>query len=123
MSAMDFPLDQPVFKRLALIGVGNIGSSIARALRQAGNGAAHLAAFDRDPAVRARLLELGIVDSVHESAGEAVTGADGVVLCAPVGTYAGIMPEIVPLSGAGRGSDRYRIGENGGGARCRAAGT
>ena len=96
MSMTDLPLDEPVFKRLALIGVGNIGSSIARAVRQAGNAAAHLAAFDRNPAVRARLLELGIVDSVHDTAGEAVTGADGVVLCAPVGAYAGIMPEIAP---------------------------
>lgn len=96
MSMTDLPQDEPVFKRLALIGVGNIGSSIARAVRQAGNGAAHLAAFDRDPAVRARLLELGIVDSVHESAGEAVIGADGVVLCAPVGAYAAIMSEIAP---------------------------
>ena len=94
MIAADLPPDVPVFKRLALIGVGNIGSSIARALRQAGNGAAHLAAFDRNPAVRARLLELDIVDSVHDTAGEAVTGAECVVLCAPVGAYATIMSEI-----------------------------
>ena len=97
MSAADLPPDEPVFERLALIGVGNIGSSIARALRQAGNGAAHLAAFDRNPAVRARLLELGIVDSVYDTAGEAVTGADCVVLCAPVGAYASIMSEIAPF--------------------------
>lgn len=96
MSATDLAQGEPVFRRLALIGAGNIGSSIARAVRQAGNGAAHLAAFDRDPAVRARLLELGIVDSVHETAAEVVTGADVVVLCAPVGAYGAIMHEVAP---------------------------
>ena len=101
MTAVDLPLDEPVFERLALIGVGNIGSSIARAVRQAGNSAAHLAAFDQNPAVRARLLELGIVDSVHDAAGEAVTGADCVVLCAPVGAYVSIMSEIARYLGQG----------------------
>ena len=101
MTAVDLPLDEPVFERLALIGVGNIGSSIARAVRQAGNGAAHLAAFDQNPAVRARLLELDIVDSVHDAAREAVTGADCVVLCAPVGAYVSIMSEIARYLGQG----------------------
>lgn len=96
MSRDHFPQDKPVFQRLAVIGVGNLGSSVARAVRQAGNGAAHVAAFDRDPAVRARLLELGIVDSVHESAADAVKGADVVVLCSPVGTYRAIAEEIAP---------------------------
>ena len=101
MTTVDLPLDEPVFERLALIGVGNIGSSIARAVRQAGNSAAHLAAFDQNPAVRARLLELDIVDSVHDTAGEAVTGADCVVLCAPVGAYVSIMSEIARYLGQG----------------------
>lgn len=96
MSATKLPLDEPVFKRLAVIGAGNLGSSVIRAVRQAGNGAALVAAFDRDPAVRARLVELGIADSVHETAPEAVSGADVVVLCSPVGSYAAIVEEIAP---------------------------
>lgn len=96
MSTAQLPADRPVFARLALIGVGNIGSSIARAVQQAGNAAAHVAAFDRDPAVRARLEELGIVDSVHDSLAEVAKGADAVVLCAPVGAYAAIMEELAP---------------------------
>jgi len=96
MSKDGFPKDEPVFQRLAVIGCGNIGSSVVRAVRAAGNAAAHVAAFDRDPAVRARLLELGIVDSVHETAADAVEEADIVVLSSPVGTYRAIMEDIAP---------------------------
>ncbi|WP_420402724.1 prephenate/arogenate dehydrogenase family protein [Nisaea sp.] len=96
MTRDGFPKDEPLFRRLAVIGVGNLGSSVARAVRKAGNGVTHVAAYDRDPAVRARLQELGIVDSVHETAGDAVEGADIAVFCSPVGTYRAIMDEVAP---------------------------
>jgi cyclohexadieny/prephenate dehydrogenase len=96
MSESDFPKDKPVFRRLAVIGCGNIGSSVVRAVRAAGNGAAHVAVFDPDPAVRARVRELGIADSVHDGIVEVVEGADCVVLCSPVRTYGAITREIAP---------------------------
>lgn len=96
MSDSDFPKDQPIFQRLAVIGCGNIGSSVVRAVRAAGNGAAHVAVFDPAPEVRARVVELGIADSVHDTAIAAVEGADCVVLAAPVRTYGAITKEIAP---------------------------
>ncbi|UUX48160.1 prephenate/arogenate dehydrogenase family protein [Nisaea acidiphila] len=96
MSSDQFPQDEPLFRRLAVIGCGNIGSSVVRAVRAAGNGAAHVAVFDPDPEVRARVRELGIADSVQDSLAGAVEGADCVVLCSPVRTYGAITREMGP---------------------------
>ena len=72
------------FSRVAIIGLGLIGSSIARAVRQH-MPTVHLTAHDADPAVRARVIELGIVDDVADTPGAAVVDADLVMLCVPVG--------------------------------------
>jgi cyclohexadieny/prephenate dehydrogenase len=45
----------------------------------------HLTAYDADPAVRARVVELGIADDVTDTPGAAVIDADLVMLCVPVG--------------------------------------
>jgi cyclohexadieny/prephenate dehydrogenase len=68
-------------QRLAVIGCGLIGSSIVRAAR--GTGAAEIAVFDENPAVRERVRELGIADLVAETADAAVAGADLVIFAAP----------------------------------------
>lgn len=83
------------FNRVAIIGVGHIGSSIARGLRQHGL-ATQLVAFDASPEARARLADLGIVDEVAESATAAVQGADLVFLCMPVGAIGAVAAEIGP---------------------------
>lgn len=85
-----------IFDRLAIVGVGNIGSSIARALRRAAGAVGHVVGYDHSPEVRRRLGELGIVDSVAETLAAAVVDADCVVLCAPVGTYGGLVAELAP---------------------------
>ena len=72
------------FDTIALIGLGLIGSSIARAAREA-LPATRLHGHDQDPAVRARVAALGLVDVVAASAAEAAAGADLVILCVPVG--------------------------------------
>jgi cyclohexadieny/prephenate dehydrogenase len=72
------------FSRVTVIGLGLIGSSVARAVRQH-MPTVRLTAFDADPAVRARVDELGIVDDVADSAGAAVIDADLVMICVPVG--------------------------------------
>ncbi len=50
---------------------------------------------------RARVVELGIADRVEADAGEAVLGADCVILCAPVGAYAELAAAIAPSLRAG----------------------
>lgn len=87
---------EPVFRRLAVIGVGLIGGSVARAARERGNLAAEVVGYAHKEATRARVRELGIVDRVADTLEEAVAGADCTMLCAPVGAYAGIAEAIAP---------------------------
>jgi cyclohexadieny/prephenate dehydrogenase len=79
----------PLFARVALIGLGLIGSSLARVIRRE-ELAAHVAGSAPSQRTRDKALELGFVDSVHEAPAAAVEGADLVVLCSPLGTYAAI---------------------------------
>jgi cyclohexadieny/prephenate dehydrogenase len=83
----------PHFNRLALIGFGLIGGSIARAARAQGL-AGEIVATARSAKTRARVAELGIVDSVVKTNVEAVDGADLVILCIPVGACAAVAQEI-----------------------------
>ena len=85
----------PVFQRLTLIGLGLIGSSVARAARESG-AAAEIIACDASAEVLARVTELGIADRVEADAARAVIGADCVMLCAPVGALADIAAVIAP---------------------------
>ena len=78
------PLAKPMFARLAIIGAGLIGSSIARAVRRM-NLAGSIAIADASAEVCARVRELGLADAVFENAAHAVADADFVILCVPVG--------------------------------------
>jgi cyclohexadieny/prephenate dehydrogenase len=84
---------QPLYNRLALIGVGLIGSSIARAARAQG-AVRSIVATARSAATRRRVAELGIADQVVETSADAVEGADLVILCVPVGACGAIAAEI-----------------------------
>lgn len=75
---------QVPFQRIALIGLGLIGSSIARAVREA-MPAVELRGYDSDPEVRVRASQLGLVDILPDDAAAAVEGADLVIFCVPVG--------------------------------------
>ena len=86
---------EPVFQRLALIGIGLIGSSIALAARR-GHVVEHVAISSRTPATLRRAEELNLGDSYHADAAEAVRGADCVILCAPVGASGAIAAAIAP---------------------------
>lgn len=72
------------FSRVSIIGLGLIGSSIARAVRQ-NMPTVRLIGHDDDPAVRARVTAIDLVDDVADTAGAAVIDADLVILCVPVG--------------------------------------
>lgn len=76
--------DAPKFERVAIIGIGLIGSSLAHATRANGL-AQHVAGHDADPDIRARAEALGLVDSMHAELGGAVSGADLVIAATPVG--------------------------------------
>jgi cyclohexadieny/prephenate dehydrogenase len=86
-------LAAPVVERLAIIGLGLIGSSIARAARRM-NAARTIVAGDADSAVRQRVEELKIADVVAPSLAETVRDADLVILCVPVGANASVGAEI-----------------------------
>jgi cyclohexadieny/prephenate dehydrogenase len=91
---------EPLFNRLALIGVGLIGSSIARAARAQG-AARTIVATARSPKTRRRAAELGIADQVVETNAAAVEGADLVIICIPVGACGAVAREIGPHLSAG----------------------
>ena len=85
-----------LFDRVALLGMGLIGSSIARAARARGGIAHEIVAHAKSPRTLARVTELGIADRVEADAAVAVQGADCVILCAPVGAYADLATAIAP---------------------------
>ena len=86
---------EPLFAKVALIGFGLIGGSIARAARAQGL-AGEIVTTARSPQTRARVKELGIVDNVLETNAEAVKDADLVILCIPVGACGPVAQEIAP---------------------------
>ena len=85
----------PMFNRLALIGLGLIGSSIAWAAKKQGL-VGSVVGTARTPATRRTAQRLGFVDETAATAAEAVAGADLVIICTPVGTYKQIAQEIAP---------------------------
>lgn len=89
-------MTEPLYDRLVLFGVGLIGSSVARIAQARGDIARTVVGVARTDKTRARLAELGIVDVVESDPAAAVRGADCVMLCSPVGTFAGIAEAIGP---------------------------
>jgi cyclohexadieny/prephenate dehydrogenase len=85
----------PIFNRLALIGMGLIGSSIARAAREQGV-VKSIVATARSPQTRKRVVELGIADEVVETNAAAAKDADLVIVCIPVGQSGAVAKEIGP---------------------------
>ena len=92
--------EKPMFERLALIGLGLVGASIAHVARRE-NLAGHIAGCAATETTRARALQLGFIDSVKADAAEAAADADLVILCSPVGTFAPIAQAIAPALKAG----------------------
>jgi cyclohexadieny/prephenate dehydrogenase len=92
---------EPLFRRLALLGIGLIGSSIARIAMEKRELAAEVVANARTRATLDRVMELGIADRVELDPARAVEGADCVILCAPVGAYAALAQAIAPHLASG----------------------
>ena len=85
--------EDPYFSRVALIGMGLIGSSLARILRQTGC-AGQISACARSASTRKRVLDLGLVDQVWEDPIQAVKDADLVIFCTPLSSYAALAATI-----------------------------
>ncbi|MEI9996255.1 MAG: prephenate/arogenate dehydrogenase family protein [Rhizomicrobium sp.] len=87
-------MSKPAFARVALLGVGLIGASLAHAMRRASL-AGHVVAHDRKEALKtARRLKLA--DSYAASAAAAVRDADLVILATPVGAFGALAKAIAP---------------------------
>jgi cyclohexadieny/prephenate dehydrogenase len=80
---------RPLFDRLALIGIGLIGSSIARAVKAKGL-ARTVVCTSRSRTTRERVRALRLVDAVAPTPAKAVERADLVIVCVPLGAYGDI---------------------------------
>ncbi len=83
------------FSRVALIGLGLIGSSLSHAMRRASL-TDHISGHARSKATRDTAKDIGLGDSIHEVPGAAVKDADLVILCSPVGSLGEITETIAP---------------------------
>lgn len=86
-------MSEPIFPRLALVGIGLIGSSIALAARKTG-AAGHVAIHSRRPETLRRAEELGLGDSYHADPAAAVANADCVIVAVPVGASGAVAEAI-----------------------------
>ena len=83
------------FDKIALIGIGLIGSSLARVIRRDGL-ASHIAVCARSHSTLDTARALGIADSTTTDPRQVVDGADLVMLCTPLGAYAAIAEAMAP---------------------------
>ncbi len=86
-------MPEPLFDTIALIGIGLIGSSLARVIRRNGL-ASHIAIATRSQATLDRAEELQLGDSYSTSAAEAVKDADLIIVSVPVGSSGAVAAEI-----------------------------
>ena len=82
-----------MIQRLAIIGVGLIGGSLARALREAGE-VGEVVGCGRTRPNLERALELGVIDRFTQDPAEAVLGADMIFIAVPLGAISGVFESI-----------------------------
>lgn len=90
----------PLIKRLAVIGVGLIGGSLARALREKGE-VGEIVGIGRGAANLLRAVELGVIDRFEHDLRAGVADADMVFIATPVCTIADVVATIAPVLAAG----------------------
>ena len=89
----DHQMPDALYERLAIIGAGLIGSSVARAAGKAGV-AGHIVLADADASILADAERLGLADSYHSDPAAAADKADLVILAVPVGAMASVAGDI-----------------------------
>jgi prephenate dehydrogenase len=90
----------PLINRLAVIGVGLIGGSLARALREKGE-VGEIVGIGRGVANLQRAVDLGVIDRYEQNLLAGVADADMVFIATPVCTIADIVAEITPALAVG----------------------
>jgi cyclohexadieny/prephenate dehydrogenase len=87
---------EKLFDRVAIIGIGLIGSSLARVIRR-DNPTTHITACARRAETLDAVRRLGIADIATDDPAEAVADADLVVLATPLSAYADVAAKIAPV--------------------------
>jgi len=82
-----------MIERLCIIGVGLIGGSLARALRDAG-ACREVVGAGRNEVNLQTAVDLGVIDRYETDLTQAVSGADMVVVCVPLGAMEGVFKVI-----------------------------
>lgn len=85
----------PMFNKVAMIGLGLIGSSLCHAMHRA-NLAGSITGHARSKQTRDKALELGLCDEVYERPEDAVKDADLIIYCVPVGVCGTIAESVAP---------------------------
>ncbi|TKZ18047.1 prephenate/arogenate dehydrogenase family protein [Shimia litoralis] len=93
-------MTQPIYGRVALIGLGLIASSMYWAIKRGGL-VTEVTGYARSPETRETARRIGLCDRVCESAQEAVKDADLVILCVPVGAMGAVARDIAPALKSG----------------------
>ena len=88
-------MTDPLFDRVALIGLGLIGSSLGHAMKRRGL-ARRIVGTARSAETRKAALAIGFIDEAAETPEDAASNADLVILCTPVGTYGTLAKSIGP---------------------------
>lgn len=88
-------MSSPLFEKVALVGIGLVGSSLARIIRREGL-ADHVAISTRSAATLQRAEEIGLGGSYHADAAECAQNADLVVMSVPVGASGPVARRIAP---------------------------
>jgi cyclohexadieny/prephenate dehydrogenase len=88
-------MNKPMFDRVAILGIGLIGSSIAHAMRR-GHVAREIVGHAHRAETLKRARKLGFADRLTDNAAAAVKGADLVILAAPVGVFGALAKAIAP---------------------------
>ena len=88
-------MTEPIFDTVAIVGLGLIGSSVARGLKARGL-ARRVVGYDSSTQVHARAKELGFCDHVANTPAEAVKDAQLVLIAVPVGATADAVKSIAP---------------------------
>ena len=88
-------MSTPLFNKVAFIGIGLIGSSIARVMRRDGLARSIVACARSDETLKT-VLQLNLADEVTNEPAVAAQNADLVMICTPVSTYGTIAEAIAP---------------------------
>ena len=92
-------MNQPLIQRLSILGVGLIGGSLARALREQG-AVGEVVGGGRGAENLREAVALGVIDRYSTDLTQAVAGADVVIIAVPLGAIEGVLRSIRPHLGA-----------------------